>query len=278
LPEGPEVHREADRIRARIEKVPIVDVRFVHPALRRVRERVEGAHVERVRARGKAMLVDWSNGLTLYSHNQLYGRWIARAGSLAPETGRRLRVAIVTERGSAWLYSASDVALLETDRVDEHPYIAKLGIEILDASVTRPDLERWIASPRFGRRSLGALLLDQGFVAGIGNYLRSDILFEARLHPARKLGALDRNERRRLAGAIHRITWRAYETGGLTNPASRVRRLVREGVPRRAHRHLVFAREGRPCWTCATPIDRVVMAGRRLYLCCECQPEAGRVE
>ncbi len=275
VPEGPEVHREADAIRTRIEKAPIVDVRFVHPSLRPERARIEGAYVERVRARGKAMLLDWSNGQTLYSHNQLYGRWVTRKGHRPPATHRQLRVAILTELGSAWLYSASDVALLASDRVDDHPYVSKLGVEVLDPAVSRRDIERQVASRRFARRSLGALLLDQGFVAGIGNYLRSDILFEAKLNPARKLGALDRNERRRLARAIHRITWRAYETGGLTNAAERIRRLKSAGEPRRAYRHLAFARAGAPCWICDAAMERATFAGRRLYLCPRCQPESG---
>lgn len=272
MPEGPEVHREADRVRSRVEKAPVVDVRFVHPKLRRARARMAGAHVERVRARGKAMLLDWSNGLTLYSHNQLYGRWLTRAGHAEPSTRRQLRVAILTERGSAWLYSASDVALIPTDRVDVHPYVARLGLEVLDPATSPRDVGRRLRDPRFARRSLGALLLDQGFVAGLGNYLRSDVLFEASLHPAWRPGALDAGACTRLAHAIHRITWRAYETGGVTNPASRVRRLERAGVSRSERRHLAFARAGEPCWRCRTPLVRTTNAGRRLYLCPACQP------
>jgi endonuclease-8 len=184
-----------------------------------------------------------------------------------------LRLAILTDKGSAWLYSASELALLETDRLGEHPYLARLGVEALAPETRLADVHRTLRDARFAKRSLGALLLDQGFVAGVGNYLRSDILFAARLHPARKLGALEPAERVRLGRAIYTTMRRAYETGGITNEARCVARLRKAGVPRRAYRHLAFARAGEPCWTCQAEMQRSLVAGRRLYACPACQPE-----
>ncbi len=94
MPEGPEIAREADRIREAIEGRRADAVRFAFPELARRARRFAGERIRAVRARGKALLIEFDNGLTIYSHNQLYGRWyVRRAGSL-PRTGRQLRLAI----------------------------------------------------------------------------------------------------------------------------------------------------------------------------------------
>jgi len=141
-------------------------------------------------------------------------------------------------------------------------------------------VEERLASRTFHRRRLGALLLDQGFVAGLGNYLRADILFQARLHPALRPVDLEAAERRRLASAVLTIARRAYRRAGVTNDPDRARRLRERGLPRRAWRHLVFDREGEPCWACGGTVRRLDAAGRRTYLCPRCQgdgaPSRGR--
>ena len=119
---------------------------------------------------------------------------------------------------------------------------------------------------------LGGLLLDQSFVAGLGNYLRSEICFEARLHPDQCPVQLSRAERRRLSRAILKITRRAYDTGGVTLPAGRSRALRTAGLSFGKARHWVFARSREECRRCDGRIDRFDLAGRRVYVCNQCQP------
>lgn len=245
---------------------------FAFPHLQRHAPRLIGETVTDVGARGKALLTHFSNGLVVYSHNQLYGRWyVLRAGRRA-RTARSLRFRIENEKNAALLYSASEIDVLEAAHLDRHPFLAALGPDALDPVLEIGALEDRLASRRFRGRSLGALLLDQRFVAGIGNYLRADILFEARLHPAVRPGRLDREQRRGLAAAILRITKRAYRSAGVTNEPDRVARLRAEGHARSEWRHLVFARDGQPCWECGAKIERTSSGGRRLYLCPSCQP------
>ncbi len=272
MPEGPEIAREADRIREAIEGRRADAVRFAFPELARRARRFAGERIRAVRARGKALLIEFDNGLTIYSHNQLYGRWyVRRAGSL-PRTGRQLRLAIETPERWALLYSASEIAILDAKGVAEHPYLSKLGPDALDPSLEFTELEQRLGDRRFVRRGLAALLLDQSFVSGLGNYLRSEICFEARVHPAQRPVDLGRSERQRLARAILRVTRRAYQTGGVTNSPRRARELQREGLRWREARHWVFARRGKPCWRCQAPIQRFDLAGRRVYVCPDCQP------
>ena len=75
MPEGPEIARAADRIRDAIEHATIQRVFFAYPGLARRAPGLIGQVVRSVRPRGKAMLIRFEDGLTLYSHNQLFGRW-----------------------------------------------------------------------------------------------------------------------------------------------------------------------------------------------------------
>src|SRR3546814_10116781 len=126
----------------------------------------------------RAHLARCDNGWTRYSHNQLYGVWrIADAGE-RPDTKRSLRVALETTRKSILLYSASDVAMWRSDELHAHPFLSRLGPDVLDPGLDEAAVEVRMLDPRFAGRSLGGLLLDQGFLAGMGNYLRSEVLFE----------------------------------------------------------------------------------------------------
>lgn len=271
MPEGPEIRREADRIRRALRGGPLTRADFAFRHLQREGRALVGQTVVDVKPRGKAMLVRFSGGRTLYSHNQLYGRWVTPRGTEPPETNRSLRVALVTPKRGAFLYSASDIELLDDDGVETHPFLTKLGPDALDPDTSEASLRERLDDPRFRRRSLAALLLDQSFVAGLGNYLRSDILFAAELRPDRRPADLDDDERERLATEILARTRQSYETRGVTNDLERVADLRSAGVPRRRYRHLTFAREGEPCWTCEGPIVRETLAGRRLYWCPICQ-------
>ncbi len=272
MPEGPETHRAADRLRRALAGRPATQVRFAFPHLRDLEPILSGEEVVEVRARGKAMLTHFGNGLVVYSHNQLYGRWYVTPAGQRPQTRRSLRLAVENAERAALLYSASEIEVWEQAKLHCQPFLASLGPDALDPELEAGALEERLGARAFRGRQLAALLLDQGFVAGLGNYLRADILFEAGVHPSRRPCDLPGPARARLAAAIPTIAQRAYRFAGATNDPDRVRRLRADGFPRRHWRHLVFARTGEPCWQCEEPIQRFEAAGRRTYVCLQCQP------
>ena len=154
----------------------------------------------------------------------------------------------------------------------EHPFLKKLGPDILDEATTAGLLADRLATRRFAGRSLGALYLDQGFVAGIGNYLRSEILFTSRVHPSSRPQDLKDSELRRLARESLKLASRSYESRGITLPPSRARKLKAAGEKRRGYRFWLFGRDGLPCRRCGAEILRMDVGSRRLYLCPDCQP------
>jgi len=272
MPEGPEIAREADRIRQAIGGREAKAVRFAFPTLQRRARSFAGERVDFVRARGKALLIGFANGLTIYSHNQLYGRWLVTRPGEMPETGRQLRLAIEGKDRWALLYSASEIEILDEVGLGLHPYLARLGPDALDPALDTATLVVRLADRRFLRRRLAALLLDQSFVAGLGNYLRSEICFEAQLDPALRPLDLDAASRDRLARALLRLPRRAYRLRGVTLPDFRARALRAGGESWGRARHWVFARAGAPCRLCGTRVERLELAGRRIYVCWACQP------
>ena len=183
MPEGPEIRRAADRIADVLVGRQIERVSFAFAELQPFEKQLRGSVVDAVDTRGKAMLTRFDNDLTLYSHNQLYGRWFTVKRGDLPETRRSLRVALHTNAHSALLYSASDIDVLTAGQLQSHPFLARLGPDVLDEGLLAETIVQRLGQQRFMRRSLAALYLDQSFLAGLGNYLRSEILFGAGLHP-----------------------------------------------------------------------------------------------
>ncbi|MEM7467331.1 MAG: endonuclease VIII [Pseudomonadota bacterium] len=271
MPEGPEVKIEADKIANALVGVSMEAVYFEQTRLKRFGKILTDTKVLSVEARGKAMVIRFDNERYLYSHNQLYGRWYVRPRGEFPATNRTLRVALHGAEHSGLLYSASEIAVLSEPALNEHPYIKKLGPNPLDDALSWQDFVARIKAKRFQNRSLGALYLDQAFIAGIGNYLRSEILFRAGLDPERSPKSLSTTEISRLARATVTLTRRAYLTKGITNPAGRVRELKKQGHKRGGYRFAVFDRAAEPCYECGQTITRLSLNGRRLYFCNVCQ-------
>lgn len=273
MPEGPEIRRAADRIAAVLEGHTVDTVQFGLPRLQRYDELLRGHHVVRVETRGKAMLIHFEHGWSIYSHNQLYGVWRVRAGHRLPDSTRSLRLLLQTASDSALLYSASDISVWPTEELGAHPFLGRLGPDIMDTGLAWRDIASRLQAPGFAGRSLAALYLDQRFLAGVGNYLRSEILFAAGLHPLRKASSLGVAERGRLARDTLAISRRSYSTGGITVPAALARSLQKAGLSRQQRRFAVFGRDGLPCYRCGESVVRGESNSRRLYVCPGCQSD-----
>lgn len=271
MPEGPEIRRAADQVAGVLVGDIITTVRFGLPALRRETPRLTNHRVVDVETRGKAMLTHFDHGWSIYSHNQLYGVWRVCPGRQLPRTSRSLRLLLQTRDYSAILYSASDISVWRTGELHQHPFLARLGPDIMNPGLAWRDIAARLQAPQFGGRTLASLYLDQGFLAGVGNYLRTEILFDAGLHPLRRAAELSLGERGRLSRSTLDISRRSYETGGITLAPGRVRSLQKAGLPYEMHRFALFGRSGRPCYRCGSPITREEISSRRIYWCAVCQ-------
>lgn len=265
MPEGPEIKRAADELAAAIKGRKVVQVYFAFPHLQSFSKKLSGTKVLDVTSRSKAILTRFDNGLTIYSHNQLYGRWVVLPAGEYPASSRSLRLAIHTRDSMALLYSASEIDVLKTSKLKLHPYLSKLGLELL-ADDTAPDnvISRF-EEVRFHRRNLMGLLQDQGFICGMGNYLCCEALHLSGIHPSKRIVDLTKKQRERLAKNCFKLTRQSYKTGGITNLITRAESLRKNGVSFEDYRFYVYRREGLPCYQCGATIEKGKYAGKMGY-------------
>lgn len=273
MPEGPEIRRAADQVEAALKTHRLVRVHFGLAHLQSAEKTLLGARVERADTHGKALLTRFDNGLTLYTHNQLYGRWVTGPADLPIDPRRQLRVALVTDCSAAYLYSASTIELLNDAQLATHPFLSQLGPDILHPATDRQLLLERLMHRAFCNRRLGHLLTDQRFVAGLGNYLRCEILFISGLHPALRPIDCRQEQLSTLTDALVRLPAQSYRTGGITNDLDSAQRLLDSGATFEQARFYLFRRDGLPCYRCGQPVQKIHHAGQTCYLCHHCQPE-----
>jgi endonuclease-8 len=262
MPEGPEIRRAADKLEAAVLDKPLTDVWFAFPELKPFESTLIGQKVERVETRGKALLTHFSNGKTLYSHNQLYGVWRVVDSGEIPQTTRVLRVKLQTADKTIMLYSASDIEILDADKLAEHPFLKRVGPDVLDMTLTAQQVKARLLSARFRKRQLSGLLLDQAFLAGLGNYLRVEILWAVELlghHKAQDLTAIQLDK---LSNALLDIPRLSYNTRG--------------NVDENKHHGAIFSfkvfhRAGEKCERCGGTIEKAMLTSRPFYWCPGCQ-------
>jgi formamidopyrimidine-DNA glycosylase len=150
-----------------------------------------------------------------------------------------------------------------TDQPDS--VLGDLGPEPLSPSFTQDCLQERLASHR---RALKPLLMDQGFVAGLGNIYVDEALHRAHLHPLRRSDSLSRSEVRALWDAV-----RATLREGIREDGASIDWVYRGGSFQNHFR--VYQRAGEPCGDCGAEIQRVTVAQRGTYFCPHCQPENG---
>jgi formamidopyrimidine-DNA glycosylase len=227
---------------------------------------LEGRRIERVRRRGKHLIVEVSGGLALLVHLMSAGRlqlYDKRAGPrdrtsrllVRLEGGRELRLREFGSRQAAW------VKLLRAQELEQDPALASLGPE---AWPQVPALAEILDAPR----PLHSLLRDQHAIAGIGRSWVDEILWSARLSPFKRGEDLDEEERERLAVAI------AQTLGGaLAHYEEAVQLPIPDKLPMplRVHRH-----EGEPCPRCGQTLRSVHFEDYVIAYCPACQTE-GRV-
>ena len=143
----------------------------------------------------------------------------------------------------------------------------KLGPEPLEESFTPQMLAKRLANRT---APIKALLLDQKFIAGIGNMYADEVLHAARINPQQPGGRLTRPEIKRIHHEIRRILWAAIENKG----ASVDTYFRPDGSEGSAHYEFKVAHYlgGKTCSGCGSPIERVVVRNRGTYFCPKCQP------
>ncbi|MFP4687253.1 MAG: bifunctional DNA-formamidopyrimidine glycosylase/DNA-(apurinic or apyrimidinic site) lyase [bacterium] len=152
-----------------------------------------------------------------------------------------------------------------------HPRIAKLGPDPLHGDYT---LERFIERIQGRRGGIKNLLLNQSFVAGIGNIYACEICFRTGIDPRRPADQLSGSEIEDLFVTIPVVLKEAIAAGGSSlnsGSSATVYRGVGGEVGSYADSHLVYGRGGEKCRFCGGTIKKIKVGGRSTFLCEHCQ-------
>ncbi len=271
MPEGPEIRRVADAMQKHIAGSQIDSIYFGLDSLKPWERHLTGAKIIKVESYGKALVTRLDNNLNIYSHNQLYGRWYFCNTNNYPQSNRQLRLALDCQGKSALLYSASDIAVLDNETLLQHPFLSKLGPDVLHQSTTIEQIIERLQMAKYKNRQLGTVLTDQSFVAGLGNYLRCEVLFYSALHPKIRSSKLDDKQLLLLARTILKLSRQSYQTAGITNQLTQAKKLMKQGASFEEARFYVFRRQGQACYRCGTFIEKNSQAGQMCFYCPVCQ-------
>jgi formamidopyrimidine-DNA glycosylase len=233
--------------------------------------------------RGKFIAMALDSGQTLLTHLRMTGKFLicAERESSArsqpptiqspPVDDRYIRVRFELADGRCLVFSDTRKfgrMYLVDDPLD---VVGALGPEPLDASFTPQKLARMLGERR-GR--LKPLLLNQSFIAGLGNIYADEALWRARVHPLRAAGTLKQDEIAALHEGIVSVLAEAIQGGGTSLRDNQYRQPDGGGG---AYQNLlaVYGREGQACLRCGTTIERTVIAQRGAHYCPECQTPPG---
>jgi formamidopyrimidine-DNA glycosylase len=154
---------------------------------------------------------------------------------------------------------------------DPAEVLGHLGPEPLSTAFTGKRLAGMLAQRR---RQLKPLLLDQGFVAGLGNIYTDEALWASRLHPETLSSSVGADRACRLHRAIRRVLRRGLGNGGTTlSRGAATFTSVNGHAGRNRDALSVFRRTGQPCLRCGTPIARIIVGQRSSHICPQCQKE-----
>ena len=239
------------------------------PSPRAFARKIRETRVLSVTRRGKFIVVGLNTGLTLLIHLRMTGRLLFSTSDepadahdhvvLRLRDGRELRYRD-TRKFGRWRLTRNP-----------HSILGDLGPEPLSPAFTA---RRFAA--RLGRHPgmLKPLLLNQRFLAGLGNIYVDEALWEARLHPTRSCATLSEPEMQRLYLAIRRVLRRGIRSQGTSlGNASTNFRGVDGSIGRNRDNLRVFRRVGKPCPRCGSVIRRLTIAQRSTHICPECQQE-----
>ena len=224
----------------------------------------------------------------------MWGRWQTFGPTLRkrkplelPEKDRRERARIVVEGAAAILLSAPIFNVGEGDPYDVIEILGTLGPDALPYSgrFDRKEFQRRLLEHE--DELVGAALLNQRIVAGLGNYLRAEVLFNCKLNPWLTIRDISQRNINCLLKTIPRLARDAYKQGATAGEKDRKRMAGDSSlvyVPGREYgtRHLVFRRTNLPCLRCGEKIrqlrQRTSQAEeneeertRIVYFCAKCQ-------
>ena len=280
MPELPEVETVARDLRPRLVGATIVGARCTWARTLRTHDpptfgdAVAGRTVLAVGRRAKQVVVDLTGEAAMTIHLKMTGQLFVVPAD-APDDpyvrlvleladGREMRFRDIRKFGKIGLYGRDPVTGELVSEVGGTAVFAAIGPEPLADEFTVREFRRRLRR-RKGR--LKPLLLDQSFIAGVGNIYADESLWRSRLHPLRSASSLRPPDERRLYEAMRAVMFEAIERRG----SSIDDYTAPDGDGSMQERLDIYQRTGEPCRRCGHPVKRIVVGARSTHFCSWCQ-------
>ena len=282
MPELPEVETVRRGLLPVMEGALIANAAVNRPDLRwpfppNMAERLTGKRVLALRRRSKYILADLDSGETLIIHLGMSGRMLVSGAMIGdfhhdhPAPAKHDHVVLDMDGGARVTFNDArrfgSMDLIATATAETHLLLRNLGPEPMGNVFSGPYLVNQLKSRNTPIKSA---LLDQGIVAGLGNIYVCEVLFRARINPARKAGQISATRVAGLVPIIRDVLAEAIDAGG---SSLRDYRQADGELGYFQHAFKVYGREGALCATpgCTSTIGRIVQSGRSSFYCPTCQ-------
>jgi len=237
------------------------------PGFRSFCRQMKGKKISTIWRRGKFLVFDFTSGHHMLIHLRMSGRihLVSAANErrkhehviISFENGRQLRFHDTRKFGRIYLLKNPEKIL------------GKLGLEPLAAAFTAKSFAKRLKKRK---RLLKPVLLDQTFIAGLGNIYVDEALWEAKIHPCRIASTLSDAEIKTLHRTIPRVLKRGLKNLGTSLGTGKANFY---SVARRKGRNKdelkVFRRTGLSCPRCKATIERIIVGQRSTHICPKCQ-------
>jgi formamidopyrimidine-DNA glycosylase len=270
MPELPDIYVLAKSMDSALKGKTIVNAQINQPkclniSATKFKKLIQGRRIEEVHQRGKWIVASLDSDWILALNLGMGGEIRLHSSKETPDSSRE-RVIVNLDTGEqVWIHHwwFGHVHLLHSRDVAKHKQLSELGLEPLDETFTIEKLSEMLHGKR-GR--IKSYLLDQRFIAGIGNVYVQDTLWYAKLHPNRRANTLSLDDIRHLHSSIQRVLKQGIRYGGGPGEQDIWGNLGKYS------KHLqVGYQTGKPCPICATPIEELRVGSTTSYICPKCQ-------
>ena len=275
MPELPEVETVIKGLRPLIKDkiVTAVEIReenmiaYPKDSISEFKEDLVGSKIEAINRRGKYIIIQLNNNKNMVIHLRMTGKLLVKEVKefrdkhthviFSLNDGQEIRFNNIRKFGRVYL--------IDKNHPEQAGGLADLGPEPLSDNLTLEDFKKLFENRRALMKSL---LLNQHFIAGIGNIYADEILFRAGVKPDRTADTLNEEEKEAIYHNMREILKKGIIYGGTTF-SDYVNAFGEKGSFQEELR--VHQREGEACYDCGSIIEKIKVSGRSTYFCPQCQ-------
>jgi formamidopyrimidine-DNA glycosylase len=271
MPELPEVETVVRSLRDTVQDKTIKSIRLDSPKIDSDNppgwlDILRGKRLISIRRRGKNILIDLSGNYTLWVHLKMTGHFYWLDDSHPIDRHDLMIISFKSEKNTLRFNDYrrfGRVRLFKTDEISNQKGMAELGPEPLEINVND-----FIALFKTRKRMIKPALLDQTFIAGLGNIYADEVLFSCRINPFKSTDKMSAKKLAELHRTVQSVLKKAIQFMGTTVDSF----AGVNGKPGQYQKYLkIYGREGQPCDICGTKVRRVKIGSRSAHFCPRCQ-------